>query len=171
MRILTIGFTKLSAKEFFRALKKSKAKRILDVRLRNNSQLAGFSQGRDLPFFLKEMDYNMGYEYGPELAPEKGFWDKYMKSKKKPEDWKDYERNFMSLMKERRIEKQLKPEMLEDACLLCSEDKPHFCHRRLVAEYLQKHWGNVEIEHIVKEKDEMVTVSNKEVQAGLAKGK
>ena len=30
-------------------------------------------------------------------------------------------------------------ELLDGGCLLCSEAKPHHCHRRLVAEYLQRH--------------------------------
>jgi hypothetical protein len=51
-------------------------------------------------------------------------------------------------MKERRIEQELKPELLDGSCLLCSEDKPHQCHRRIVAEYLKEHWGAVQIEHL-----------------------
>ena len=68
--------------------------------------------------------------------------------KKKGDSWDNYERSFLDLMAERRIEEMIRPEMLEDACLLCSEDKPHQCHRRLVAEYLKNHWGDVEIEHL-----------------------
>jgi len=39
--------------------------------------------------------------------------------------------------------------LLHNAVLLCSEDKPHHCHRRLVAEYLAQHWANVEIVHLL----------------------
>ena len=68
--------------------------------------------------------------------------------KKRGGSWREYEERFLDLMAQRRIEKTLSPELLEDACLLCSEDKPHHCHRRLVAEYLDRHWGGVEIQHL-----------------------
>ena len=63
-------------------------------------------------------------------------------------DWKTYEDRFIALMRERRIEETIPQEIIADGCLLCSEDKPHHCHRRLVAEYLKQHWGNVEIGHL-----------------------
>ena len=144
MRILTIGFTKKSAEKFFESLKKAKAGHIVDVRLNNVSQLAGFSKKKDLEYFLENLCH-MDYVHVPSLAPTKDMLDDY---KKKGGNWEDYERRFMRLMEERRIEEKLKPDMLEDACLLCSEDKPHHCHRRLVAEYLKERWGNVEIEHL-----------------------
>ena len=144
MRILIIGFTKKSAEKFFESLKKAKARHVVDVRLNNVSQLAGFSKKKDLEYFLENLCH-MDYVHVPSLAPTKDMLDDY---KKKDGNWEDYERRFMRLMEERRIEEKLKPDMLEDACLLCSEDKPHHCHRRLVAEYLKERWGNVEIEHI-----------------------
>lgn len=52
-------------------------------------------------------------------------------------------------MRQREIEKTVPPEVLEQGCLLCSEDKPHHCHRRLVAEYLAGKWGNIETKHLV----------------------
>ena len=63
-------------------------------------------------------------------------------------DWATYERRFLELMAERRIEASVRQELLDGACLLCSEDKPQHCHRRLVAEYLSDRWGNVEIVHV-----------------------
>ncbi len=144
MRILTIGFTKKSAEQFFETLKNAKAKRIVDVRLNNVSQLAGFAKKKDLEYFLENLCH-MEYAHVPSLAPTKEMLDTY---KKNGGRWEDYEQRFMRLMEERRIEEKLKPDMLEDACLLCSEDKPHHCHRRLVAEYLKEHWENVEIDHL-----------------------
>ena len=144
MRILTIGFTRKSAKRFFELLKKSGARRVVDVRLNNVSQLAGFAKKNDLAYFLDQMCH-IDYWHVPELAPTKEPLDRY---KKHGGSWNDYERKFVNLMAERRIEEKLEPEMLHDACLLCSEDKPHHCHRRLVAEYLKDHWGNVDIEHL-----------------------
>lgn len=144
MRILTIGFTKKSAEKFFELLKKSKTRRIVDVRLNNVSQLAGFAKKNDLEYFLKNLCH-MDYVHMPNLAPTKDMLDNY---KKKGGSWEDYEQRFMELMEERRIEETLETDMLEDACLLCSEDKPHHCHRRLVAEYLNDHWGNIETVHL-----------------------
>ena len=60
----------------------------------------------------------------------------------------DYERQFLALMESRRIEETVPREVIEDGCLLCSEDKPHHCHRRLVVEYLNQKWGNVAVEHL-----------------------
>ncbi len=144
MRILTIGFTKKSAKRFFELLTKAGARRVVDVRLNNVSQLAGFAKKNDLAYFLDQMCH-IDYRHDPELAPTKKMLDGY---KKLGGSWDDYERNFVNLMAERRIEEKLKPGMLDDACLLCSEDKPHHCHRRLVAEYLKDRWEDVEIEHL-----------------------
>ena len=144
MRILTIGFTKKSAERFFETLTKSGAKRVVDVRLNNGSQLAGFAKKDDLAYFLDQICH-IDYRHVPTLAPTKEMLDGY---KKNGGSWDDYERKFLALMAECRIEEKLERELLEDACLLCSEDKPHHCHRRLVAEYLKEHWGDVEIEHL-----------------------
>lgn len=144
MRILTIGFTKKSAERFFGMLRTAGAKRVVDVRLNNVSQLAGFAKKNDLAYFLRQI-CGVEYRHVPSLAPTKDMLDTY---KKKRGTWEDYERRFVDLMAERRIEEKIKPETLEDACLLCSEDQPHHCHRRLVAEYLKDHWGDVEIEHL-----------------------
>lgn len=144
LRIHTIGFTRISAAEFFEKLRKSGARRVIDVRLNNVSQLAGFSKRDDLKFFLQEI---LGVEYLhlPELAPTKDILDAFKKHKG---DWGVYEDAFLALMKKREIEKRLDPEQLDEGCLLCSEHKPHHCHRRLVAEYLREHWEDVAIDHL-----------------------
>lgn len=144
MRILTIGFTKKSAERFFGMLRAAGARRVVDVRLNNVSQLAGFAKKNDLAYFLRQI-CGVDYTHVPSLAPTKDMLDTY---KKKRGTWEDYGRRFVDLMAERRIEEKIKPETLEDACLLCSEDQPHHCHRRLVAEYLRERWGGVQIEHL-----------------------
>ena len=144
-KINTIGFTKKSAKEFFGLLEQSKTKRVIDVRLNNVSQLAGFAKRRDLEYFLKEI-LGIDYIHLPELAPTKDILDAYKKHKG---DWSVYEDAFMDLMKKREIEKRVDPQTLTNGCLLCSEDKPHHCHRRLVTDYLQEHWGNLNVSHLV----------------------
>lgn len=144
MRLYTIGFTKKSARRFFELLRSSGARRIVDVRLNNVSQLAGFAKKDDLAYLAKEV-CGMDYLHLPALAPTKEMLDRY---KKDGGDWQDYERQFLDLMRERRIEEEISKEAVADGCLLCSEDKPHHCHRRLVAEYLKEHWGNVDIVHL-----------------------
>lgn len=144
MKIFTIGFTKKSAESFFTKLQCAGVKRLVDIRLNNVSQLAGFAKQDDLRYFAKAI-CDIDYVYLPDLAPTKDILDAY---KKDDGDWKLYERNFLDLMKIRRIEDKVPRELIDGGCLLCSEDKPLYCHRRLVAEYLKEKWGEVEIEHI-----------------------
>ena len=144
MKLCTIGFTKKTAEEFFLKLRAAGVRKIVDVRLNNTAQLAGFSKRDDLRFFTKGI---LGAEYVhlPMLAPTQEMLDEYRKEKR---GWEVYEKRFLELMREREIEKQLEPGMVDGGCLLCSEDKPHQCHRRLVAEYLRNAWGGLEIEHL-----------------------
>jgi len=144
MKIFTMGFTKKSAETFFTHLRNAGVKRIVDVRLNNVSQLAGFTKRDDLRYFAKEI-CNVDYVHAPSLAPTADILDAYKKHKG---DWDIYERQFLDLMRQRRIEESTSREMLDGGCLLCSEEKPHHCHRRLVAEYLKEKWGEVDIEHL-----------------------
>jgi uncharacterized protein (DUF488 family) len=146
IQLYTIGFTQKSANSFFALLKESGAKRIVDVRLNNVSQLAGFTKRDDLKFFAQEIR-NMDYIHIPDLAPTKDILDAY---KKHGGDWQVYEDKFFDLMERRCIEKSVKPELLDKGCLLCSEHKPHHCHRRLVAEYLNEKWGGkISVKHLI----------------------
>lgn len=144
MKVFTIGFTKKNARQFFEAIRKSGAKRVVDVRLNNVSQLAGFAKRDDLKFFLKEV-CDIDYVHTPDLAPTKEMLDEYKKLKG---DWDTYEKRFLDLMEKRKIEERIPKEVIAEGCLLCSEDKPHHCHRRLVAEYLKHHWGDIDISHL-----------------------
>ncbi len=144
MKIFTIGFTKKTAEEFFNKLTAAGVKRLLDVRLNNVSQLAGFTKRNDLKFFTKAI-CGVEYRHLVELAPTQDILDDY---KKRKGDWPTYEHKFMRLMSDRWIEEKISPNLIADGCLLCSEDKPHHCHRRLVAEYLRDRWGDVEIQHL-----------------------
>lgn len=142
--VYTIGFTKKSAAEFFDLLRRSGAERVIDVRLNNVSQLAGFSKRDDLRYFLKEI-VGIDYLHEPLLAPTGDILDAYKKHKG---DWAVYEPAFLELMRKREIEKRLDPAIIHGGCLLCSEEKPHHCHRRLVAEYLKEQWGDLPIRHL-----------------------
>jgi uncharacterized protein (DUF488 family) len=143
MKLFTIGFTKSSAESFFARLSGAHVKKLVDVRLNNVSQLAGFAKKNDLRYFAKSIA-GIGYEHIPELAPTQDMLDEYKKSKG---SWAIYAEKFLDLMARRKIE-TIDRSLLDGGCLLCSEDKPHHCHRRLVAEYLKEKWGKVEIEHL-----------------------
>jgi len=144
--LYTIGFTKKKAAYFFGELKRAGVKRVLDVRLNNVSQLAGFAKRDDLAYFLKQLG-DMDYAHLTELAPTQAMLDAYKKHKG---EWAVYESEFLNLMARRQIEKTLDKATLDGGCLLCSEDKPHHCHRRLVAEYLRGKWGSeVRVTHLV----------------------
>ena len=143
--LATIGFTKTTAARFFDRLRSISVKKVIDVRLRNTSQLAGFAKSEDLAFFLKEI-CGASYVHQPLLAPT----DDILKAFKRDNgDWNIYEHSFMRLMEQRKIENRLKPDMFQDGCLLCSEDTPHHCHRRLVCEYLNGKWdGVLKVRHL-----------------------
>lgn len=145
VNVATIGFTKSNAENFFGRLLKARVKKIVDVRLHNTSQLAGFAKADDLAYFLKKIG-GIQYVHEPLLAPTDPMLKAYKKEKG---DWRAYEQRFLGLMAERQIEKHFKPEMFDDACFLCSEDKPHRCHRRLVCDYLNEKWdGALEVHHL-----------------------
>ena len=145
IKIYTIGFTQTSAEEFFGKLIKAGVRKIVDARLNNTSQLAGFAKKDDLKYFLQTIG-NIDYIHMPVLAPSQEILAEYKKNKG---DWHTYEKKFLALMEERRIENVVSPNELDRTCLLCSEHLPKHCHRRLVAEYLKTKWGNIEIEHLV----------------------
>ena len=145
MEIYSIGFTQSTVAGFFGRLREAGIKRLLDVRLNNVSQLAGFAKRDDLSFFTKEL---CGAEYAHEtrLAPSRDMLDAYKKQKG---GWQEYERLFLSLMAFRKVEEELDRALFETpTVLLCSEHTAEHCHRRLVLEYLQDKWGDVDIIHL-----------------------
>jgi uncharacterized protein (DUF488 family) len=145
MEIYSIGFTQKNASQFFGALKAHRIERLLDVRLNNTSQLAGFAKQSDLPYFLKEI-CGAEYEHEPLLAPTQDILDAF---KKKKGDWQVYTGAYLNLIRSRQVETKLSAAGFEKrTVLLCSEATPEHCHRRLALEYLQAHWGGVRIVHL-----------------------
>ena len=144
IQLFTIGFTQKSAREFFTLLVDAGVRRVVDVRLNNVSQLAGFTKRADLEYFLRAIG-GIGYVHLPELAPTQEILDAF---KKQRGDWRVYEEHFTALLAERRIEEKVAPATLDGGCLLCSEPTVEHCHRRLVAEYLGAKWGNIEVRHL-----------------------
>jgi len=143
-KIFTIGFTKKTAEEFFARLIRSEVKRVIDIRLNNISQLAGFTKQNDISYFLRAIG-GIDYIHYLDFAPTQEILNTYKTNKG---DWSLYEKDFLALLSARKVEEKINPELLHEACLLCSEEKPLQCHRRLVAEYLREKWGNVDIVHL-----------------------
>lgn len=144
IQLFTIGFTKKNAEIFFGILRAANVRRIIDVRLNNSSQLAGFTKKDDLRFFLREL-CDADYCHFPQCSPTKEILDAY---KKKQGSWEEYVASFLPLIKERQIEDILTPDILNRGCFLCSEPTSEKCHRRLVAEYIQVKYPEVEITHL-----------------------
>jgi len=142
--LYTIGFTTKSAQVFFSILQKAEITKVIDIRLNNVSQLAGFTKRDDLIYFLREI-FDCDYEHMQLLAPTKELLNAY---KKRQIDWEEYVTRFSNLIRERQIENAISSEELNNACLLCSESTPERCHRRLVAEYFREQFDDIEIKHL-----------------------
>lgn len=143
-KLFTIGFTKINAQTFFSKIQKSGVTKLIDIRLKNVSQLAGFAKRDDLIFFLREL-CNCDYKHVPFFAPTKEILDAY---KNKQIDWNEYVHRFSRLIKDRKIETKITLGELNNSCLLCSESTAEQCHRRLVAEYFKEKFGDIDIKHL-----------------------
>ncbi|KIM03995.1 MAG: hypothetical protein KN64_09820 [Sulfurovum sp. AS07-7] len=143
MNLFTIGYAQKSAEDFFISLIQNGVKKLIDIRLNNQSQLAGFANAKHLPYLLKI--HNIAYEYKKEFAPTKellkGYQDKLV-------DWNEYEKQYNQILIDRDILKNISISEFENAVLLCSEPTAKQCHRRLAAEYIAKHFENVNIKHL-----------------------
>lgn len=144
VHLFTIGFGETSAEHFFTLLRNAGVKRVIDVRLNNTSQLAGFSKKDDLRYFLRAIG-DIDYVHLPELAPSPELFEAY---KKKKGPWDVFERDFNALIAARSIEKVITPKLADRGCLLCSEKTAEHCHRRLVTEYLAAHWPDLSVRHL-----------------------
>lgn len=146
MNLYTIGFTQKSAQEFFTRLTENGIQQLIDIRINPQGQLSGFAKKEDLPYFLDELASRCHYLYLPILAPTKEILNDYRASG----NWPHYVARFESLMDERNVPATLDRSTFESlpSCLLCSEDSPEQCHRRLVAERLANHWPDLEIIHL-----------------------
>ncbi len=145
MEIFSIGFTHKTARDFFEMLKANRIERLLDVRLSNTSQLAGFTKQADLEYFLHEI-CGAVYEHESLLAPSVELFRAYRKEKG---SWDDLASGYLKLLTARKVESVLpKSSFKKRTVLLCSEASPDECHRRLALEYLQKHWPEVKIHHL-----------------------
>ena len=144
--LYTIGFTKKSAEQFFGLLRNNGVKQLVDVRISNSSQLAGFAKGKDLEFFTNEICH-IPYKHIVDFAPTKELLDQWHKNEV---TWPEYVEIYTKMLKDREIVKKYGVKLFDGACFLCSEDTPEQCHRRLLAEYMQEHSKEkVRIVHLI----------------------
>lgn len=146
IQLYTIGFTGKPAEKFFNLLTTSGVRKIVDTRINNVSQLAGFAKGADLKFFAKEIG-DISYEHNIDFAPTKELLTQYRNKKM---TWQEYEVEYLNLLDIRKIASKTNIEKLHENCLLCSEHTPEKCHRRLLAEYLKHVKTDIEIIHLIK---------------------
>ncbi len=146
MTIYTIGFTQKSAQQFFELIKENEIQLLVDVRLNNTSQLAGFSKGSDLSYFLESI-CSTRYVHATEYAPTKQLLVDYKKGKI---SWEEYEIEFDKIMEQRKCCDDFVSRFgkFDRVCLLCSEATPEHCHRRLVAEKIQSLSPDIKIAHL-----------------------
>lgn len=144
--LFTIGFTKKSAEVFFELLKKNNVKQLVDVRISNGSQLAGFAKGKDLEYFVKQI-CGINYRHITDFAPTKDLLNRWHTQ---AITWGNYIDEYMSILKSREIIKHFGVKQFDGACFLCSEETPEMCHRRLLTEYMKNSSSEeVKIIHIV----------------------
>ena len=143
MTLYTIGFTKHSAEEFFETLKSAEVNKLIDIRINKTSQLAGFAKGSDLPYFLR-VNGDIKYESIESLAPTKDLLKRY---RTKEISWSIFEDSYLKQIRSSEVLNSLKPSDFDKACLLCSENSPEKCHRRLLAEEMQKQW-DIQVVHL-----------------------
>ena len=137
-RVFTIGFTGTTAENFFARLKQAGVKKVIDTRLWADTQLSGFARKKDLGFFSKNL-VGADYEHKVDLAPTEKILKDY---KDRRITWQEYEDRYLDLLHTRRIADKMAIEQVSHGCFLCAEKEPHHCHRRLLAEYLQKEWSS-----------------------------
>lgn len=145
LKIFTIGFTGSTAENFFARLRDAGVQKVIDTRLWADTQLSGFAKKRDLPFLLKNLS-GVAYEHKIDLAPSENILKDF---KNKRIGWPEYEDRYLQLLHDRHIAGKLTSDNIAGSCFLCAEKTPHQCHRRLLAEYLQREWNiAMEIVHL-----------------------
>lgn len=144
IKVFTIGYAGKNARQFFSILKQAGIRKVIDVRLYNTSQLAGFTKKQDVEYFLQAI-VGAKYIHMPIMAPTKQLLNDF---KKRVISWQQYETEFKSIITRRQIDKHITLQDMDMSCFLCSEATADNCHRRLVAEYLAGLWPNISIIHL-----------------------
>ncbi|MCL5103082.1 MAG: DUF488 domain-containing protein [Armatimonadetes bacterium] len=145
--LYTIGYTKKTLREFISRLRTARVDCVVDIRLNNTSQLAGFSKRDDLDFLLKE-GFGIGYVHVPEFAPTEEMLGEYKTGK----DWDLYESRYWGLTEEREMSRRfvdlVKKNGWRRPCLLCAEPEADHCHRRILATAVEVRMMVLEVIHL-----------------------
>ncbi len=146
IKVYTIGFTKKSAQEFFELLMDNDIEKVIDIRLNNSSQLAGFAKGRDLKYILENL-IGIRYEHNIMMAPTKEILDNYKGDRI---SWTEYKDKYNQLLLSRNIinNEMFNLNRYDHVCFLCSEEAEDFCHRRLLVEFLFSDKKETQIIHL-----------------------
>jgi len=145
MEVYTAGFTKWLAKDFFNLLENLKINKLIDIRLRPNSQLSGFTRGVNFSYFLENLS-NVKYEHQIKLAPTKELLNK---RRNEGLNWQDFESEYVKLLDKDILNYCLNEISNQNILFLCSETEPQFCHRRILTDKLCSFNPNLEIVHLV----------------------
>lgn len=144
IKLYTIGFTKKTANQFFELLIKHQVSKLVDIRINNVSQLAGFAKGTDLEYFVNQI-LKIPYIHIKDFAPTKELLKDYQGGKI---NWLEYQKIYNQLIEKRNIILKYNINQFNNACFLCSEELPNECHRRLLVEYFKEKIGDIEIVHL-----------------------
>ncbi|HYF90650.1 MAG TPA: DUF488 domain-containing protein [Symbiobacteriaceae bacterium] len=144
-KLCTIGFSQKNLRRFVQLLQEAGVTKLIDTRLYNTSQLAGYAKKDDLQFICET--FGIQYAHVVDLAPTDELVNRY---KKMDKDWPAFQRDFNNLLIERNAARLWETDLFhsEVNCLLCAEHKPEHCHRRLVAEHLHRAYPDIEIQHL-----------------------
>lgn len=144
MMIYTIGSNRKSAETFFELLRRNDVRFLLDIRLRNSSQLAGFAKGNDLEYFTGRI-LGIGYRHDVRFAPDEGLFEV---RKSKGLNMEQFALKFWETLEERDMKQVLLDEyagVMDGICLMCSEEDHRECHRSVVAGYISDVFGGTEV--------------------------
>jgi len=132
-KIFTMGTNGKSPRQFFKLLKDNDIDVLVDIRLNNKSQLAGFAKGGNdyLGYFLNDL-FGIKYMHDTIFAPT----DEILNAYHENHDWNKYVEKFSKLIEKRDFKKHFleKYSQYQNICFMCSEETAEKCHRRLVAE-------------------------------------
>ena len=135
--IYTIGTQGMHDGPFLRLLHNCQVDAIIDIRLRNEGCYYRFASGKHIRA-LVEQD-GIAYRHELMFAPTSAMRKVY----ESHGDWAAYELTYNYLIDEREMAALWREEYsgFETPCLLCAEDTPVRCHRRLLAEHLSRIFG------------------------------
>jgi len=132
--VYTIGTQGMHDAPFLQLLREHQVDAVIDVRLRNEGRYYRFASGKHIRALVEQdgIAYRHELAFAPTSAMRK-VYEVYG-------DWAAYELTYDCLKDEREMGTLWGEEYsrFTNPCLLCAEELPDRCHRRLLAEHLGK---------------------------------